>query len=281
MPRYKWYGYHIIHVQQEEMRLSVKRLLAFVVVCLISSCSSSQNTAATTTAAETTTIPAVSYLANCTSGDYADWGKSVEPSEIYINGLSPCMNNGIGDKIEITNWTTWSSDVATGTGRFGVNTYFPSGADENYDFYDITITLDSPINGFFSKMHLSWTVQPPTAAESYDVQPITYDEATILWGPGRDCEGDLGWTYNDSLPIEYCNQGRGVENIQTALGLEADGYFGRDTWTALGRYQQKNGLTEFGIVGPETWAKLFPYQGGLPGHDYNGDGLVTPDEFGE
>ena len=191
------------------------------------------------------------------------------------------MQNGVGDKIEITNWTTWSSDVATGVGRFGVNTYIPSGADENYDFYDITITLDTPINGFFSKMHLSWTIKPPTAAESYDVQPMTFNEGSLMYGPEADCDGDLGWTYNDSLPIKLCDHGRGVEYIQTALGLEADGYFGADTWKALGRYQLDNGLTEFGDVGPETWAKLFTNQSGLPGRDYNGDGLVTPDEFGE
>jgi len=191
------------------------------------------------------------------------------------------MNNGAGDKIEVASWTTWSSDVATGVGQFGVNTYIPDGAAGNYDFYDVTITLDSPIKGFFSKMHLSWKVKPPTAMETYDVQPMTFDEGQLINGPEADCDGDLGWTYNDSLPIEYCNQGRGVEYIQTALGLVADGYFGRDTWKALGRFQIDNGLSEFGSVGPETWASLFPSQEGLPGNDYNGDGLITPDEFGE
>ena len=251
----------------------MKRVLALFTLFLISSCSASSGSSVTTT-------PEISFLAQCGNG-IGVWDKLEKPSEFYINLLSPCMNNGVGDKIEVTSWTTWSADVATGVGRFGVNTYIPYGGAENYDFYEITITLDSPRDGFFSKMHLSWTIKPPTALQSYDVQPMSFNEGLLSNGPEADCDNDLGWIYNDSLPIEYCNQGRGVQYIQSELGLEADGYFGRDTWIALGRFQLDNGLTEFGSVGPETWAKLFPYQEGLPGRDYNGDGLVTPDEFGE
>lgn len=248
---------------------------ALVASCL-SSCSSSVDSSdSTSTSME---IVETSYLASCGS---EDWNKNIEPPEIYINSLSPCMANGVGDKIEITSWTSWTAESAVGVGRFGVNTYEPDGAAENYEFYDITILLDAPVNGFFSRMHLSWIIQPPTASSTYQVQPMTYQEGMLLYGPEASCDGDLGWRYNDSLPIEYCDQGRGVSYIQNALGLESDGNFGAETWIALGKFQLANGLTEFLSVGPETWLKLFPYQAGLPGFDINKDGLVTPDEFGE
>jgi hypothetical protein len=256
-------------------RNQMKRSFLIAITFLISACGTSNKV-------DSTTAPALSYLADC-SGETGDvnaaWGKSIKPSEIYINFLSPCMNNGVGDKIEIATWTTWSTDVASGVGRFGVNTYEPNGAAENYDFYDITITLDTPVNGYFSMIHLSWTINPPTASESYYVAPMSFNEGLLLNGPESDCS--QGWRYNDNFPLELCDHGRGVESIQSVLGMNMDGNFGVDTWKVLCRYQIDNDLDEFGFIGRETWLKMFPYQEGLPGRDYNGDGLVTPDEFGE
>ena len=257
------------------LKNQVKHFFIISITCLISACG-------TSTTMDSVNTPALSYLANC-SGETGDpnaaWGKSIRPKEIHINLLSPCMNNGVGDIIEIANWTTWSTDVASGVGQFGVNRYEPNGAAENYDYYDVIITLDTPVNGYFSRMHLTWTNRPPTASESYFVAPMSFNEGQLLYGPESDCSS--GWRPNDSLPIELCDQGRGVAFVQSALGVAMDGYFGADTWKVLGRYQIDNDVEEFGIVGRETWMKLFPYQEGLPGHDYNGDGLVTPNEFGE
>jgi peptidoglycan hydrolase-like protein with peptidoglycan-binding domain len=55
--------------------------------------------------------------------------------------------------------------------------------------------------------------------------------------------------------------GPGVEQIQTALraagyDLKADGVFGDVTDRAVRDYQEENGLTVDGVVGPNTWAKL-------------------------
>ena len=123
---------------------------------------------------------AITYLAGCSAG--GEWSKRVKPDLILINQLSPCMNTGFGDKIEISEWTTWLPYVATGIGRFGVNTVVPSGANENYIFYEVTVTLDSPINGFFSRMHLSWSTKPPTAQATYQIQPMSFEEGALQIG---------------------------------------------------------------------------------------------------
>ena len=83
---------------------------------------------------------------------------------------------------------------------------------------------------------------------------------------------------NEFLPLKLCQEGRGVKRVQSLLGLEADGYFGNTTHNALLDFQFAQGLTPTGIVDRQTWYELDRAQGG-PGMDYNGDGLVTPDEF--
>jgi putative peptidoglycan binding protein len=50
--------------------------------------------------------------------------------------------------------------------------------------------------------------------------------------------------------------GKRVVVIQRALGIPADGLFGRGTKRAVKRFQRAHGLTADGIVGPATWAAL-------------------------
>lgn len=47
-----------------------------------------------------------------------------------------------------------------------------------------------------------------------------------------------------------------VKNVQSKLGLPADGIFGKNTKAAVIAFQKKNGLVTDGIVGPQTLAKL-------------------------
>ena len=61
--------------------------------------------------------------------------------------------------------------------------------------------------------------------------------------------------------IKYGSTGTDVKALQTALNkagfpVAVDGIFGAKTTTAVKKYQQANGLTVDGIVGPETWNKL-------------------------
>jgi peptidoglycan hydrolase-like protein with peptidoglycan-binding domain len=47
-----------------------------------------------------------------------------------------------------------------------------------------------------------------------------------------------------------------IELNQAGFALEADGLFGRDTESAVKRFQREHGLDDDGIVGPLTWAAL-------------------------
>ncbi len=50
--------------------------------------------------------------------------------------------------------------------------------------------------------------------------------------------------------------GEGVQRLQSALKLTADGDFGPETEAAVRRLQARHGLTVDGVVGPETWSVL-------------------------
>jgi len=53
------------------------------------------------------------------------------------------------------------------------------------------------------------------------------------------------------------SKGEEVKQLQTKLGLSADGNFGPMTETKVKEWQAKNGLTADGIVGDGTWGKMF------------------------
>ena len=53
------------------------------------------------------------------------------------------------------------------------------------------------------------------------------------------------------------SKGEEVKQLQTLLGLGADGNFGPMTEAKVKEWQAKNGLTADGIVGPSTWGKMF------------------------
>ena len=53
------------------------------------------------------------------------------------------------------------------------------------------------------------------------------------------------------------SKGEEVKQLQTLLGLSADGSFGPMTEAKVKEWQTKNGLTADGIVGDGTWGKMF------------------------
>ena len=53
------------------------------------------------------------------------------------------------------------------------------------------------------------------------------------------------------------SRGEEVKQLQTLLGLGADGVFGPGTEAKVKEWQAANGLTADGIVGPGTWGKMF------------------------
>jgi len=53
------------------------------------------------------------------------------------------------------------------------------------------------------------------------------------------------------------SSGAEVKQLQTKLGLNADGIFGNGTEAKVKEWQSANGLTADGIVGDVTWSKMF------------------------
>ena len=69
----------------------------------------------------------------------------------------------------------------------------------------------------------------------------------------------LGGQYNPSpapILLKVGSTGEAVKLAQAALGLEDDGVFGLMTEKAVKQWQEENGLTADGLVGPKTYAKL-------------------------
>ena len=54
------------------------------------------------------------------------------------------------------------------------------------------------------------------------------------------------------------SRGAEVKQLQTFLGLKADGIFGNGTEAAVKKWQAANGLKADGLVGSKTWAKMQP-----------------------
>jgi peptidoglycan hydrolase-like protein with peptidoglycan-binding domain len=52
--------------------------------------------------------------------------------------------------------------------------------------------------------------------------------------------------------------GEPVKQVQQALGVPADGFFGPQTEEAVKKFQTSHDLQVDGVVGPRTWAKLSP-----------------------
>ncbi|MDQ1640549.1 MAG: penicillin-insensitive murein DD-endopeptidase [Pyrinomonadaceae bacterium] len=56
--------------------------------------------------------------------------------------------------------------------------------------------------------------------------------------------------------IRIGDRGSDIAEVQTKLGLEADGRFGSVTQHAVEQFQAAQGLTPDGVVGPDTWTAL-------------------------
>jgi peptidoglycan hydrolase-like protein with peptidoglycan-binding domain len=83
--------------------------------------------------------------------------------------------------------------------------------------------------------------------------------ATVATNTSTTLAGRVVDSPNNYVHLE--DSGPGVKEIQAALAaggykVSIDGQFGPQTQAAVRAFQQKEGLTEDGIVGPVTWRKL-------------------------
>ena len=86
------------------------------------------------------------------------------------------------------------------------------------------------------------------------------DEARVLkfgadgiWG--AECEALAKRALCQKEKVGYKNTHL-VKIIQNAVGVTADGKFGKDTKNAVIKYQKSNALESDGIVGYNTWKKI-------------------------
>ena len=287
-----------------------KLIKAVLTITIFAGCSTSETgleTSTTTSLVQQTTTTEIkepeTLLALCNLSDgfwdtVSDfdtsplWGGTTRPSVIGINNLSPCDADGYGDIVEIYEWTTWSKDLAIGVGRFGENTFEPNAAAENYKWTEITVTLDTPVNGFFTEMRCEGCWKPyvgPVSrrlSEMFEGYPALRDGN---YNHGEACE----FEFQTDFPFHYCDDGPFIEYIQSRLSelgypndelyypTEDDGFgvFGFKTWLAVMQFQiDKQIESEMGWVDKVTWRELFAGIK-LPGNDLDNDGMISPNEI--
>ena len=72
---------------------------------------------------------------------------------------------------------------------------------------------------------------------------------------GAECETVAKKAICKKQLVGYKNRNL-TKIVQKAVGVEADGLFGKDTKQSVIDYQKKNGLTADGVVGYNTWKKI-------------------------
>jgi peptidoglycan hydrolase-like protein with peptidoglycan-binding domain len=73
---------------------------------------------------------------------------------------------------------------------------------------------------------------------------------------GTDDGDDGDMDIDDIGVLRVGSRGEGVKMMQEALGIGADGIFGRGTEAKLKEWQAANGLAADGIAGPATLGEL-------------------------
>lgn len=181
-------------------------------------------------------------------------------------GLGACMFDILASSVEFTRFETIRRMIQEG-----------SSPDS---FPEINLAIEDCQNGTFFSLQEGKSSGTPKATE--DDQSVEGASDSLPYETERNaywnakCPKTL--RPNDILPIVKCDKGEGVRYVQEILGVEADSYFGNDTFNALIDFQSSNGLPLTGTIDEATWMALDPMQSG-PGSDLNEDGLVTPDEF--
>ena len=264
-------------------RTSAPRTLALVLSLMIaaSACSGNKSeTSATTTEPTTTTIAADCTdaaveramgepgIVNCHRG----WA-AVQPSS-YAGSCSEC------ESVWLYEWEDNDWNL-----RARCNQFVPLMGKETSSCTPLSGDIQAPVE-------TSTLEVPPTDVacviwhENTQLRNIaqtgcTASASDITYDTTEQCDQYYPSSY---LPLGRCDQGRGVRSVQKRLiaqgaQIDYDGFFGPGTVRAVMDFQTRNGLVASGWVDEETWRILIPNQESLPGADFDGNGLITPDEY--
>lgn len=113
------------------------------------------------------------------------------------------------------------------------------------DGYDRALTTEL--------IDLWWTNAPVQAVFFNDQTVIAKGLSRAVSGHGNHFHVRLRMK---GATIRNGDRGSDVAELQTKLGLTADGRFGAATEAAVEEFQDAHNLTADGVVGPKTWAAL-------------------------
>lgn len=84
---------------------------------------------------------------------------------------------------------------------------------------------------------------------------------TIKWEKYRDYYAELTWDEKCEIKtfptIKSNSKGVYVKILQDFIGVDIDGIFGKDTESALIKYQEQKQLEPDGVCGRQTWSSFF------------------------
>lgn len=92
----------------------------------------------------------------------------------------------------------------------------------------------------------------PEAKALYDSSNAAYQNMLATQNKNNTANSPT----NISVNLQQGSTGDAVKQLQTALGITADGVYGPQTAAAVKAFQTKNGLTPDGVYGPQTAAKI-------------------------
>lgn len=278
----------------------VKRYWPVLLIVLVAACGTSSKSQDTTESSETTATAVTTTLAPTTTVAAI---KNAPSGETLIDCNAKEISASVGEKVK--------PEACTATWAFGdTDRDSWNCPDEGCDQTRIWKLVDAkwtttaicyrnqPLTRFARSCYIP-NVGPATLAE---IPPS--DVACAIWPMNRSlkwieetgCEprkADIdaalsgkceGYFEAVALPVERCDQGRAVTEMQKRLraagfDTQVDGYFGEKMARAVYDFQAKNALLKSGVIDRATWLALEPNQSTLPGSDRNNDGAVTPDEF--
>jgi peptidoglycan hydrolase-like protein with peptidoglycan-binding domain len=104
----------------------------------------------------------------------------------------------------------------------------------------------------------------PGGTDSQTIQPPRKDSRPAAKGPQpygmgareKASENPISKVGTKFTSVRKGASGDNVKELQTALGITADGKFGKGTEAAVRAYQKKHGLKVDGIIGDETMSKI-------------------------
>jgi lysozyme family protein len=218
-------------------------------------------------------------------GDGMSWrvAKSLEKLRTQVNASAPlrskASDGSIGDAAHASRASDHNPYIKDKNGVGVVRaidiTHDPDGGFDSYDFAEhLRKTGDKRITYIISNKKIAnpgqaWRKYTGTNPHDHHVHvsvsetPALYDDASE-WDIGARPKGAVAQIVGKIVDVispppailKVGSKGAAVKELQTLLGIAADGAFGPFTEKAVRAFQAANGLAVDGMAGPYTLSKL-------------------------